>query len=335
MKSSSKKGIIFLTFLVVPSFLQARSIHRPVDPLEPSITVYWRDFPGKQYFLSSRYIEKYPFFETFDKTFFEQNMLPIGMTTYRYEPEKAVSADEIGKLIENVIREVNEGKKRFADFSVLRALNFNSRKKAGLLILKCKHHPFVVKLFMESPSTFVRPYCKGFVPGVFFFIGAGINRHLSGFTRIKNLQEFHKRTENHPRWAGKIVTPRKWFWMPKDCRWITIEGENIGSNEILKTEIPATYAIIEDWIAIDKSVSPRRLTKESLRLCNDVKFTIDPHVDNFFKEEGSGKLAIIDTEDFRAISGFKPDRNYDSRFIYYRDLVFKASSDIFFHEKPV
>lgn len=330
-----KRVVIGVFLLIMPTLIYApRSIHRPLDPREPSITVYWKNYPGNKYVLTSRYLEKYPFFETFDKNFFSQNLLPPGTITYRYEPEKTVTNDELSQLIENLICEINARKRHYTDFTVLRRLNFNRRKKAGLLIIKCNKHPFVVKLFMENPSTFVRPFRKGCVPGFFFFMGGGINRHLSGFTRIKNLHDFKKITGSSCEWANKIVTPRKWFWLPHDCRWLIIEGHNIEANQNLKTEIPGTYAIVEDLIAIDKKISPGRLKKESLRLCNDVKFTIDPHADNFVKEQGSGKLAIIDTEDFRAITGFRTDQNYDNRFKYYRDLVLKAAGNIFMHEKP-
>ena len=138
---------------------------------------------------------------------------------------------------------------------MLKDSDFNSRSVSGLIILKFKEYPFVLKLFIKTPETFVKPLSEGMIPRFFFRMGGGINRHLSGFTRVKNLEEIRKKIEANPEWNELIDTPRKWFWLPKNPRWIEVRSKNIGPSGELKTELPAMYGIVADFIENDKSFS--------------------------------------------------------------------------------
>ena len=190
MKKITKVLITILVLTCEYMHIAARSIHRPLDLEMPSIMTHWKDDPVHCHYLQSPFLEGYPFFEIFDKKYFDEHLLPPGPISFRYEPEKTVNSADLAALIETLIKEVREKKSSYAHFTILRDSNFNRRRQSGLLIVKCKEYPFVVKLFMETPDMFVKPYRKGFYPIFFYFMGGGVNRHLSGFTRIKTAETF-------------------------------------------------------------------------------------------------------------------------------------------------
>ena len=167
-------------------------------------------------------------------------------------------------------------------------------------------------------------------------MGGGVNRHLSGFTRIKNAEDFKDLINKNPYWQSRIDLPRKWFWLPNNTRWITIAGANIGKYKQISIDIPGTYCIVADAIDIERIMT---LTNEddrveSMALCNTVKFMIDPHIDNFIIERTTKKVVIIDTEHFPTIVGLKKDiGEYTSQAAWYIDLSCKAAHDIFFRDK--
>lgn len=189
---------------------------------------------------------------------------------------------------------------------------------------------------METPDMFVKPYRKGFVPMFFYFMGGGVNRHLSGFTRIKNAQEFKELITKNPYWQSRVDMPRKWFWLPSNTRWITIAGANIGKYKQVSIDIPGTYCIVADAISIERTMT---LTNpddriESMALCNTAKFIIDPHIDNFMIEQNTKKIVIVDTEHFPTMVGFKKEiGQYTSQASWYIDLSCKAADDMFFRDK--
>jgi hypothetical protein len=328
-------GLVVLSATI--PILAQRNVHRPKDNTIQTIAVSWADEPEPIHTLTSRYLEKNTLFELFDRSFFYDHLLPKGKISFRYNPEQTVDSTLLDSLIEKAVQEIRNGRRTFSDFTILRDRDFNHKRLSGLIILKCNNFPFVVKLFMENPKSFVRPFRKGIVPSFCFFIGGGINRHLSGFTRIKNLYAFKEIVDNSPLWSDTVTLPRKWFWLPHDSRWFAINGTNFGPSTMEKTSIPGTYAIVADAIEIERTMSLRnkRDRKESLRLCNDVNFCVDPHIDNFMIEKGSGKIAVIDTEDFGYMTGRKDKDlgHYNSQIAWYVDLSLKAARDIFFRPK--
>jgi hypothetical protein len=167
-------------------------------------------------------------------------------------------------------------------------------------------------------------------------MGGGINRHLSGLTRIKNAENFKELMGTDPYWKDRVEVPRKWFWLPSDTRWITIAGSNIGKYKHVSIDVPASYCIIADAIDIERRMTlvNKEDRIESMALCNKAKFTIDPHIDNFMIERSTQKIILVDTEDFHALVGFKHELDeYTSQFTWYRDLSLKCVNDMFCRDK--
>lgn len=334
-----KKIFSFLCHVLIVYTTQtiiARSIHRPPDPTMPSIVTHWTDDASHTYFLQSAYLDAYPFFEIFDQQYFDSHCLPTGLISFRYHPEQAVNSSVLSYMMETLIEEVNQKKSSYTHFKILRDSNFNHRKKSGLLIVECKKYPFVVKLFMETPDMFVKPHRKGFYPVFFYFMGGGVNRHLSGFTRIKNAEAFKEAISKNAYWASRVDIPRKWFWTPKKARSITITGSNIGKYKHRSINIPSTYCIVADLIDIERTMTlvNKEDRIESLALCNKVKFSVDPHIDNFMIERGTKKIVLVDTEHMPTMVGFKKDVGaYTSQMAWYIDLSLKCFDDMFFRDK--
>lgn len=238
--------------------------------------------------------------------------------------------------LKHLFKEIEQKRRRFTHFDILRKSNFNRRKKCGLLILKFKDYPFVVKVFMETPKSFMRPYSKGFYPIFFYNMGGGINRHLLGFTRVENLHVIKNEIEKSEKWSKLISTPRKWFWKPTDCKEIELIGKNFGEKKEIRTVIPGTYCIIADAIKLKNktfSLFDKQAREMCMSLCNYLSVRIDPHIDNFLLEEGSNKIVIIDTEHFPSIVGFKEDQHFNGYFEWYFKLSKKFLNDMFFQSK--
>jgi hypothetical protein len=302
----------------------------------PSIVTHWKDDNKKCYSLRSPFLEGYPFFEIFDKQHFDEHMIPEGPISFRYDPTKSVTRNELTSLIETLIQEIRAKRTMYTHFNVLRDSNFNRRRQSGLLIVRCKRYPFVVKLFMETPDMFVKPYKKGLYPMFFYFMGGGVNRHLSGFTRIKNAEKFKSIVDNNPYWKSRVDVPRKWYWVPSDARWITISGSNIGRYKHVSIDIPGTYCIVADAIDLERSMTLFNADDciESMALCNATKFIIDPHIDNFAIERNTKKIVLVDTEHFPTIVGFKKDvGEFSSQTSWYINLAIKALRDMFLRDK--
>lgn len=342
LKRIMKKNVQIFVFLCItlltyqPSIFCARSIHRPKDLQMPSITTHWADDETGVNYLQSPYLEGYPFFEIYDQNYFDRHLLPAGPITFRNRPDKSVDSRILATMIEKLVEEVHNKKTSYTHFSILRDSNFNRRKKSGLLIVKCKTYPFVVKLFMETPDMFVHPHRKGFYPALFYFMGGGVNRHLSGFTRIKNAEAFKEAISKNIYWASRVDVPRKWYWTPKNSRMITITGTNIGKYKHTSINIPSTYCIVSDLIDIERRMTlvKKEDRIESLALCNMVKFSVDPHIDNFMIERDTKKIVLIDTEHMPTMVGFKKEvGSYTSQTAWYIDLSLKCIDDMFFRDK--
>jgi hypothetical protein len=308
-------------------------VHRPKDPRTPEITVRLVG-EHKKYSLSSFHLEKYPIFETFDKEFLMDQRLPAKSVPFR-DGKGSVDSKVLEDMIEGLLKEVKKNKKSYTNFTVLVDHNFNHREQCGLLIVKFKDYPFVVKLFMETPKTFVNPFQKGFEPTFFFYMGGGVNRHLCGFTRIKNLHVINERLAQSAYWSQRVVVPRKWFWIPKKAEWLEIVGKNIGPEKTVAAQIPAVYGIVADAIDCGSTLSmydPEH-TRMSLDLCNYLDMWIDPHIPNFMFERNTGKIAIVDTEHFPTMVGLKEIPHFDNYTSYYMYLIDKCSQNMIFCTK--
>ncbi len=308
---------------------------RPKKKNIARIETTWKGEKSSSFSLCNSHLEEYPLFKTFNKIFFNENLFPSQAIPSRNNTKKTISGSKIQQLIENLIEEVSEKKTSFKDFTVLRKSNFNTKKCSGLIILKCKNFPFVVKLFMETPETFVKYASKGLVPRFFFYLSGGANRHLLGFTRVKNLHEMKKQINNNPYWSKQVTFPRKWFHLPKKSKWLTLTGKNIGTKKSQSTSIPGTYCIIADYIETErkKSVFNKDDRKTCMKLCNFLDMAIDPHIDNFLTEKKTNKIVIIDTEHFPTLVGFKKNTKFSGYASWITHLSAKCAKAIFFRTK--
>ena len=315
-------SLIFVLLVHQESF--CRSIHRPIDPLCSMITTRWADDQTKtKYTLRDLYIQA-PIFQTFDKKYFENHMLPSGPIYYRNNRETSVTGNILGELANSLVNEIKANKKKFSDFVVLKQRDYSSRDQSGLLIFKYKNYPFVLKLFIETPQGFIRPYAKGFEPTCFFIMG-GSMRHLTGFTRVKNLELIDSKLKSDPFWNYRVDLPRKWFWQPNNNRWLEVKTTNVGQTIEQSTQFPAVYGVICDLIEVGKNFS--LCNKNHRKFCMDLMqfldFSTDPHLKNFIIEKGIGKVVIIDTEFFPLLVGLKKKIKTKSYSSWYLKLAGK------------
>lgn len=334
-----KKIITCIIAFLCISVLHGRSIHRKKDPTKPEITIGWKHSSIETKHSHWVY-RKYPLFEIFNKQFFYNHLLPSVITITKNEQEEILNTTIINNLIEKLSNEIKRHKKLYSDFIVLQDKNFNYKKKCGLLVLKFKQYPLVLKLFIETPKTFIDPYCKGFENQFFFYMSGGNNRHIAGLTRIKNLELVKEQISHHQRWKSCITTPRKWYWLPKKERWIVIKGRNIGDEKQIETEIPGTYAIVADELDTVEELNTLTTQDKSeliMELCMDLHLFVDPHSDNFiikYQEKTKDyKISIIDTEHFPSMVGLKEEPFFNNHIEWYLYLGAKFLQDAFLQTK--
>lgn len=329
-----KKLFIFIVWAAcAPLF--ARSALRPIDTTVPRLTARWACNHDKHYSITDSHLEEYPLFVVFNETYFNTHRLPLTDIAYRYNPQESVSGACLDLLIENLLDEIQNGKRKYTDFILLQDKDFNHKKAAGLAVFRFKDYPFILKLFIETPKSFVTPWMKGVLPIWFFYMAGGGNRHTTGLTRIQNMTVIRNKLKNIPKWADFVDTPQKWFWTPKNFKRIELIGNNINGKDSITACIPGTYAIIAEAIeqSEEKTIFDRHKRKIALELCNTLDLFIDPHIDNFMIEKGSNKLVIIDTEHFPTLVGLKEKASYKTYVRWYLGLMRKASYDIFFRNK--
>ncbi len=328
-----KKNIIVIAFIGIFLWknLESRSIYRPLDPLVPEISVKWVG-DSKPYILRKYHLEDV-LFKLFDKDFFMQHLVPEGNLSYRSQPQKTVASKQLTSLIDNLVSEIKQGKKTFSNFTILQSKDYNFTKETGLLVVKFNDYPFVVKLFLERPDSFVSPFSKGFEPIFFFFMAGGINRHLAGFTRIKNREIIMARLANSP-WAGIVDIPRKWHYIPSQSQWIEIKGKNIGTTKEQSITFPGTYCIMADAIVAERNLSILNAAdkKQVMDLCNYLNIWIDPHLTNFMIEKDQ-KLVIVDTEHFPSFVGLREKISFSSYSDWYLYLAGKCCRNVFLQNK--
>ena len=327
-------ALLVIIIAIIPYAIDAkRKRHqRTIDTTMPRIAVQWVD-DMQTYTLIDDHLDPYPFFHIFDKDFFNNHMLPQGTISYRYDPKKSVDARILKEQIDVLFDEIKAKKKKYTHFTALQSKDFNRRQGFGLQILKFNDYPFVVKIFIERPETFISPYHKGLEPIFFFYMGGGINRHLAGFTRLKNLEHIQKKISVHPTWANLISMPRKWYWCPTDTQWIKIVGDNMGpERKHFETIIPGIYCIIADAIEAQRTFSLLDSSENKmmiLDLCNYLNLCLDPHLNNYLIEKETNKLVLVDTEHFASFAGLREPVYYDSYFSWYFHLAGKFLQNTF------
>lgn len=292
---------IFFMIILCNNLLFGRSIYRPLDPNLPKIIIYNSLNPKLKFSLTDSHLRLFPLFKAYNQPYLNSKKLPTNPITYRNSTTKKVSGKILYQQLEDLVQEVLAGKTEFSNFKILKKRDFNVKIKCGLIVLKFKDYPFVAKLFLETPRTLARPYSKGILPMGMFVMG-GTNRHLNGFTRIKNMENIKTLIEENPKWRNYLSVPRKWFWTPAQINWIYIDGFNIGKHDTISTKFPAIYAVIADEI-IPAPIQPPSTSKRNLPLCQKLNFAIDPNYNNFIVEKGTNKLALYDTEHFPTLIG--------------------------------
>ncbi len=339
MMSSVRRSFCLCISLFLGFPLLGRSALRPRDPFVPWVTVQ-SSKGGKIYFLQDSHLEVSTLFYTFDETYLRSRALPSGPIFFRYNPDKYITGQHLSMLIESTLKEIKQKKQNFKHFTILKDEGFNTRKQTGLLVLKAKNYPFVVKLFMETPRAFVRPYNKGFITSCHFVVGGGATRHILGFTRLPNRDTVEQMIQSSPEWKDKVDLPRKWSWFPKDEEWLTINGYNIGGHEQITVKMPGVYAIVAEAIEPKRNFSMRRSgdTKTAMHLSNFLQFRIDAHINNFMIEKSidpqkQGKIIIIDTEHFPTMVGLKERPQIHSYIGFYWHLFTKGVKDSMFTTK--
>ncbi len=328
-----KKSItIFLITSALVSFFSldsTRSPHRPRNPETPSIVTHWIG-DNKKYTLQDSHLKVGPLFRVFDKDFFYTHLLPQGSIPYRYDNSNSVLGTTLSDCIERFIIEIKQKKKKFADFTILKKRDFNGKRQTGLIIAKFKQYPFVVKIFIETPESFVNPFIKGFEPCCFFIMGSG-NRYLNGFTRIKNLERLQKKIAESSYWSSCVDFPRKWFWIGNNTRWFELTGFNLGPYKSISVKLPSTYAIICDYIEIERSFSlhNKEDTQIALSLANYLQQNIDPHINNYVIEKNTGTIVPIDSEHFPTMVGIQQPPLCTGYIQWYSHLTGKMFYDTF------
>jgi len=336
MKIVNNMALIALTLLISGcshNYQTSRSPLRKKDPSIPQLTTCWHG-ESMHYSRSSSHYEKYPLFEIFDQDYFDAHTIPDQIANL--ENNAMIPNISINAMIEELLDEIKAGKKTFTNFIVLQKKNFNIKKQCGLIVLRFREYPFVLKLFMETPETFVDPYCKGVEPAAFFFMAGGTNRHISGLTRIYNLEWIQEQLQTLPQWS--VHLPRKWFWAPKNNRYIEIVGTNIDQQSPLKTLVPSIYGIIADAIEIKENHTLSKKNRNDLimKLCTDLNFYIDPHGDNYIvtcDTTGKHTIHLLDTEHFPSMVGIHDPVSFDSYTSWYLYLAGKCATDAFFRLK--
>ncbi len=340
-KKLSFQHIALMVIAITYAFQsQTRSALRKPDKDKPSIRASWSNNTEQQYISYSWHLKKYPIFEITAEASM-QHQLPNDMIEDITTPDTNIQTKELKRQLESLVHEIQSGKETYTHFHVLHKRDFNMKKMCGLIVCKFKEYPFVVKLSLETPETFINPHCKGMVPMFFHFMSGGSNRHLTGLTRIPNLHRVHSYLEKKPDWVERVKTPRKWFWIPKTVPYITLIGENIGPEcATYSNKLPAIYAIIADEINTKQQcddLSFREKCSMIMELCNTLNCIIDPHENNFvFERTPQGKviISIIDTEHFPTMVGLPDTLNtFNNHFQWYLSLACKCFNDMFVSTK--
>lgn len=331
--------IATLNLLLVNYSLISRSIHRKIDSSAPCITSRWKGRHRTYINIDSRY-EEYPLFacQPYLDDLLENHTLPLDLILNDGTEEVTIARETLSKLLEEFVHEVLRKKRTFKHFTLLQNKNFNHRKQCGLLVVKSKDYPLVIKLFVETPKTFIDPFGKGFEPIFFHYMSNGANRHVSGLTRIANREHVLTWAQNNPYWNNRIQIPRKWFWLPERVAWIELNGKNIGEHKNITAQFPSVYAIVAECVDTHQQEDFESNKGEIVMdLCNDLDTVVDPHITNFIVKEDPvtrlPNITIIDTEHFPTMLGLDQTVFFSDHFSWIAYLASKCLKDMYFRPK--
>ena len=158
------------------------------------------------------------------------------------------------------------------------------------------------------------------------FVLGGAFRHIMGYTRLRNLDLIQQKVKGHSVWSSKVDFPRKWFWVPENNRKLVIKGYNLGGKKEQEIKLPEIYGLLCDEIKEDNK-KDAKITKEYLKLCSFLEYTLDPLPSNF-KLGDDGKIILIDTEHFATLIGIeKKFKAYDRYSTYWPKIIGKYFKD--------
>src|SRR5579864_9466036 len=141
-----KKVIISIIIpLLVCMHMDGRSPFRKKDPNTPEIIISWKNSPIEIKHANWVY-KKYPLFNAFNKNFFYGHLFPKQSIPAQAPSERSFDAAILDKAVNNLVGEIKKHRQTYTDFEVLKDRNFNYKQKCGLLILRFKNYPFVLKL---------------------------------------------------------------------------------------------------------------------------------------------------------------------------------------------
>ncbi len=312
------RSILLLIALTLCICSCRRSVHRPQQRTIPELITHWKDTPSRTYHLKNDHLEP-AIFTVYDEAYLQSQTFPRHVDTYDTDP----LINDLEKLVEQ-LQTTRKKLKKLDNFTILKQRDYNSLKHTGLMVLRHKELPFVIKLFMETPDNLVKPFNRGIEECAFFVLGGGMNRYLAGFTRIPNRNEIQKIIDGNRYWSQLIKTPRKWYWQPHNVRRITVHGKNIGTKPACM-ELPSIYAIICDAIDPERTLDilDRGDRTTALAITEFLGIRIDPHINNFMAEKETNMIIIIDTEHFPTLIGIKDPFRINDFSTYYSRLAFK------------
>jgi len=331
-------------WLLTPFTTQPRNPRRAFDPLVPTITVCASDPQQEKTWasrrssydpvqtgctLKSNFLRLKPLKCGFDEEFFKQHYLPNEIITYR-DRSGVVHGSTLSKLASELIEEIKVGQRKFTHFTILKDKDFNYKTLSGLIVLRYNDYPFVIKVSIEHPHTVVQPYSKSNEAGGMFISGGNL-RHLSNFTRIMNLHRIKQILSYNPFYLHSIGFPCKWYWKPENEYNLKIHWVCNGQSETIY--LPSIYATISDFIYTEEHQPQHELNKLSMRVATDVNFLIDPHAGNIQIEKGTRKYILLDTEDFRLMTGLNTTMKAKKYIGWFVELVTNAAHTLLLRSK--
>jgi hypothetical protein len=274
--------------------------------------------------LTSRYLSKHVF-EAFDQKYFDTYYLPKTDITHRNKPHQSTSGTTLATIVDQTVQSIIQTGQPTDETEIMKSSGFSFSHKAGVIILRCKNHPFIMKVFIENTQSLAHPFRKGLEAIGIFIMSGGLNRYLTGFSRVKNLYTFKTEISQHPYWQSKIDAPRAWFYTPDNTPYFSMYGSRFFENATYYADMPAIYAIICDEIF---GSSENIDSQTTLQLFQDFDNHIDPNPSNFLREYETQKIVLIDAEYFPSIVGLDRHMYVSSYFSWYMQLAIKCAKDI-------
>ncbi len=321
-----------------------RNPRRPEDITIPQITVSSTDPEYAQTWISAKSLKKATSFKKlfkktyklnegktyfrikpikngFDSDYFNTHLLPSEIIQFRYG-NGSVSGSILSKLAQEFLEEIKVGQKKFHNFIVLKDRDFNYKTLSGLIVVKFKNHPFVLKLSIEHPHTIIHTFSYKNIEAIGRYITGGNLRHLSNFTRIPNLDRIKHILSFNPFYLKSLQFPRKWYWKPEKNYDLKIEWQCNGHQATMI--LPSIYGTISDFIETEPKQPQAELNRLSMKIAMDTGFLIDPHSGNIVIEKGTHNYVLLDTEDFRLMVGLDRSMNAKKYSGWLLELGYKG-----------